>query len=96
MLRDQQKMYTQVERARRAEELINDPLLVEAFDNVKKTIETGWQDSSGGDREAREHAYYLLRAVKAVEGKLKAIIINGANARALLELEETRSGGGSS
>jgi hypothetical protein len=95
MTRNAFKLRAQAERGRQAEELVNNPLLREAFDNVRRVIETGWQNTSSEDRQARENAYYLLRSLQALEGNLKAIIVNGANAKRLLQLEEIKGGGGS-
>lgn len=94
MTRDAQKLRIQAERGRQAEELMRHPLLIEAFDNLNKEIETGWKNSSGGDREAREEAYRLHRSALRLRGILKQFMVSGSNAKLLLEAEESKAGAG--
>ena len=87
------KLRSQAERGRQAETLVNHPLLVEAFDTIEKEIDKGWKDSLSTDREARDNAYMLHRVLSTLRSNLKAIIVNGNNAKVLLQLEEVKGGG---
>jgi hypothetical protein len=89
---DAQKLRSQAERGRQAEELVNHPLLLEAFDNIEKVIDTGWKNSSSEDRQARDNAYLLHRVLSNLRSNLKAIIVSGGNAKKLLQLEEIKGG----
>jgi hypothetical protein len=71
---------------------VNHPLLLEAFDNIEKVIDTGWKNSSSEDRQARDNAYLLHRVLSNLRSNLKAIIVSGGNAKKLLQLEEIKGG----
>ena len=90
--RDAVKLRAQAERGRHAEALEKDYLIVEMFDNLEKQIEKAWKDSAAGDQEARDNAYRLHRLVRTWRSNLKAILVNGNNAKVLLQLEEIKGG----
>jgi hypothetical protein len=90
---DAQKLRAQAERARRAATIVEDPIFIEALDAIDRVIEEGWKQSSAEDRQARDNAYMLHRLLTNLRGHFKAILVNGNNARALLQLEEIKSGG---
>jgi hypothetical protein len=90
---DAVKLRAQAERGRRAETLLNDPLMVEAFDTLEKKIEEAWRNSSSEDRQARDNAYLLIRLLTTLKSNLKAIMVSGNNAKVLLQLEEIKGGG---
>lgn len=93
--RDPAKARAQLDRARRAEELVNNPLFIEALDAIQKVIDEGWKNSSAEDREARDNAYMLHRLLSRFRGHFKSIVVSGHNAKALLQQEEDLSGGSS-
>lgn len=93
--RDASKLRAQSERGRRAKAIVEDPLFIEALDEIERVIEIAWKNSSSEDRQARENAYMLQRLVTRFRGMFRQIIVSGSNAKKLLELEEVKSSGGS-
>lgn len=89
---DPAKLRGQIERARRAEEIVNDPIFVEALDNIEREIETGWKSSAAEDNKARDNAYLLHRLLTRIRKEFSAILVSGSNARALLAAEADESG----
>ena len=61
-------------RGQKAQTLLNDPLLVEAFEDVHADIITGLEKSEFADVEIREDAYRMLRALESLKGKLERYV----------------------
>jgi len=55
-----------------ANQLLNDPLLVKAFDDVKAGIVKQIEDSNFRQTKEREQAYQMLRALSAVKGQIES------------------------
>lgn len=64
-------------RAIEARRLLEDPMMVEAFDQLKKTYTQAWQDSQYGDTEGRERAFRMIHAAEKVQQQLHEIVLNG-------------------
>ena len=56
---------TPEERERRAQSLINDPLLNEAFDVLKEDLMNRWNHSGSTDLEARESIWLAMRLLES-------------------------------
>ena len=50
------------ERARRAHTLLNDPLIVEAFETLEKDLLDSWKHSGTSDKETRESLWLAKTA----------------------------------
>jgi len=48
------KVAEAIARGHRAEALLDDPLLVEAFDTLEKTYQAAWRDTKVAETEKRE------------------------------------------
>jgi len=68
---------TPEERERRAQSLINDPLLNEAFDVLKEDLMNRWNHSGSTDLEARESIWLAMRLLDRIRGHLTSIVETG-------------------
>lgn len=59
-------------RAMRARELLQDPLMVEAFSSIQEHCFDSWAGSK--DSGAREGYWHQLQALRALKGRFEAII----------------------
>ncbi len=86
---DEHKLRRQAERARRAQDIMEDELVQEAFAELEKTIDTAWKTSIGDEREQRENAYIMYRLLQQFRSHFGQIINTGEHARKqLLELKD--------
>jgi hypothetical protein len=82
---DEHALRRDAERATRAAALVNDELLNEAFDLYENELITAWKNSPSNSSEAREHAYWALKALIAVRATLEGVIAGGTLAKAELD-----------
>ncbi len=75
----------QAERARRAQELLEDPLIKESFDSLESTYLSAWRDSRPGEELEREVLWQAWFALDAVRQHLNQVMQNGKIARDALE-----------
>jgi|TARA_R100000750_G_scaffold23689_1_gene15465 phosphomevalonate kinase len=68
---------TPEEREQRAQSLINDPLLNEAFDVLKKDLMNRWSNSGSTDLEARESIWLAMRLLDRIQGHVTSVIETG-------------------
>lgn len=64
-------------RARRAESLLNDELLTEAFDALRTTYLAAIEDSKVDQTDVREKLYAHITTLKSVRGHLRSVMENG-------------------
>ena len=76
-------------RAAKAEALLRDPTLVEAFDNLEANFIEAWRNTSVADTDNRERIYHLLSALQALKGQLHTVIEGGKVAQANLDNAKT-------
>ena len=74
---------TPEERERRAQSLINDPLLNEAFDVLKEDLMNRWNHSGSTDLEARESIWLAMRLLDRIHGHINSIVETGHMAKML-------------
>jgi hypothetical protein len=78
--------YEDVSRAAKAQQLMEDPILQEAFEILRQDYFQKWVGST--KPELREACWYLYQAVKRAPEHLEAVIRNGQLAqRAINEFE---------
>lgn len=75
------------EAARRGEEarqLLEHPLLAEAFHTIREEVTKQWENSPVRDVEGREKLWLTLRLLSRLEGQLQLMVETGKVARASL------------
>lgn len=81
-----------VNRAQRAQALINDELLAEAFTKLQNEYREVWEQSPATATAVREKAYLALKMLPVLRSSLEAMIMDGSVARKqLTNLEEDRA-----
>ena len=68
-------------RAREAEALLANPLLVQALSEIKTELYANWLNSPVRDVEGRELIFLGLRVLQQLEGNLRAHITTGKMAK---------------
>ena len=77
-------------RGEHARRLMSDPMLVEAFDTVEKTIRDAWAGSGEQQERERERLWLMLKLLGRVQGHLKTALETGKLAATQLDIEERR------
>lgn len=72
------------ERGQRAKELLENPLLVEAFEVIEQEIQKAWEDSPARDAEGREKLYQMLMISRKVKRHVESVVHTGEMARRTL------------
>jgi ribosomal protein S18 acetylase RimI-like enzyme len=67
----------QEQRERRAQLLVDDELLNEAFDALKEDLMSRWSNSGSTDLEARESIWLAMRLLDRIRSHLISIIETG-------------------
>lgn len=70
--------------AERARQLLKDPMIVAALDELRNTVYTNIRTSSFKQKEEREYLYLQLKAIDEFERKFKLRITNGKLAESRL------------
>ena len=68
---------TPEQRESRAQSLIDDELLKEAFDVLRKDLMNRWQQSGSTDLEARESIWLAMRLLEKIHGHITSIVETG-------------------
>ena len=66
-----------IARGRRAEQLLNDEMLKEAFATIKADYRKAWEESSPRDTDGRERLWQAFQIIGKVETHLKNVMNNG-------------------
>lgn len=74
-----------LERANRAEKLLNDPLLIEAFDSVRNAIIQNIENAPIRDRDGVHECLLMLKLLPGVRSYLKQALSDGKVILAALE-----------
>ena len=69
---------TKIARAAQARRILEDTLVVEAFDAIEREAFNAWRNSEPEDSERRELVAAELRAMKRFRQKLQAVMSDGA------------------
>ena len=64
-------------RGRQAAELLEHPLLVEAFAALEKEVLDAWKASPARDAEGREKLWLMLHLSQKVKGHLETVVVTG-------------------
>lgn len=66
-----------VKRGRKAEAVLKDEILTDAFESIKKAQLGIIQSSQPADVEKRESAYYMMKAIELLSIKLNSFFQDG-------------------
>jgi len=89
MTDQQQELRGRVARSERARAIIEDPLLVEAFDILEQRFTLAWRFSPADATDLRERLWHHLQALAEVKAELESVLQDGMLARhQLSELAE--------
>lgn len=76
-----------VERGQKAERLINDPMLTEAFALVRQAIHEHWEEAPLRDREGAHELRLQLKLLSDVRANLEQALSDGKLAAAELKTQ---------
>jgi hypothetical protein len=82
---DEEHLNQAAARALRAQQLLEDELLSEAFAGLEENYTAAWRASSIDDVAAREKLFLAINIVGKVRDHLSAIVANGKLAQAQLK-----------
>lgn len=88
---NENKIRQRQDRAAKAEALLRNELLIEAFEYLDEQFIEAWRSSGVEDKEAREHIFHLSQALGAVKGYLQSVVEDGKLAQVSLEEFQRRS-----
>jgi hypothetical protein len=83
---DEYKLRADVDRAMRAQQLIEDEILTEAFTELETTYIKGWRSTLALEDKAREKLWVAINVVGKVKEHLAKVVANGRLASAELNL----------
>ena len=75
------------ERARRAQSLLNDPLIKEAFETLEKDLLDSWRNSGTSDTETRESLWLAMRLLDRIHTHLQSILETGQMAEKMQQYQ---------
>lgn len=87
---DEAKLRTEASRGQRAQQLLADELLAEAFAILRETYTNAMWCTKVEDSKKRDNIWLMKSNLDAVEGHLKTILETGKMAAKQLETERTR------
>ena len=85
---NEDKQRKDMDRGVRAEVLMRDPLIQEAFVTLEKEFVAAWKQTSVTDSETRENLYQLLQALDAFKGHFVRLIEDGHIAKDKLGIKD--------
>ncbi len=91
MSQNEQQLHADKARGERAKELIENPLLVEAFDKVKQDLLAAWLATKPAETDAREQLHRAYALVDDVRQVLVQVVGNGAIASQTLDKLKKRA-----
>jgi hypothetical protein len=60
-----------------AKRLLEDPVLIEAFEQVEAEIFREWKDSFSGNHDSREQLFHTLKGLERLKARLQATLDSG-------------------
>jgi len=89
MTDEEQHLRGRIARSERARAIIEDPLLVEAFDRLEAVYIDGWRVTQSDDTAGREALWHRIKALSMLRADLASVLQDGTVARyQLAELTE--------
>lgn len=85
----EQRLRNQQQKGREAKEILDTPIVQQAFEDIEKRITEAWKDASAKDEELVKRCKYTMDAYKSVREYFQEYVIKGENAKKeLLNLEK--------
>lgn len=82
------KLLGQTERGQQAKELLENPMLKDAFDKIEKYLREDWETTKGPDGDRREDIWRTLKLLENIKGQIKSIAATGkAASNKLLDIK---------
>ena len=78
-------------RAEKAEALLRNELLTEAFDYLEQQFIQAWRSSGIGEAEDRERIYQLSQNLEALKGYFQTVVSDGKMAQSQIDEVKRRS-----
>jgi hypothetical protein len=78
------KLLNEVERGRRAQDLLADPLLMEAFGTLEQAYTTAWAGTAVKAVEDREIVWRHMQSLRKVRSHLETAVRTGTMAKSQL------------
>jgi preprotein translocase subunit SecD len=88
-IHEEAKLKTEVARAEKANELLSDEIMVEAFTVLNRRFTEEWANSPVRDSEGRERIWLMQKLLKSVEDHLREIAQTGKLASLQLHQHQT-------
>lgn len=80
---------SKVSRGHHAKRIMEDELVVEAFDLIERQVIEAWQNSRADEEDERRNAYLMQRLLKNLRGHFQKTIRDGESAsKELLRLRD--------
>ena len=86
----EEKTRIELDRAARAERLLNDEMFRETLDGLRAAYRKGWENTNADDAEGREFFYHSLRLLNLIEAHIEEHIKTGKMAQ--IARENMRAG----
>jgi hypothetical protein len=88
MIDPEQKLLQEMDRGQQARDLLEHPLMQEAFSTIRETYLAQWESSPARDSEGREKIWTYLKQLETVKAHLSTVLETGRMAteqRSLME-----------
>ena len=86
---DQDKLEYERRRAAEAQDLLDNPLLQEALETIRASVDKEWLDAPARDTEGRERLWMMRKLTDKFEAHLTSIVNDGKIAsKKLADLEK--------
>lgn len=79
------KAFEKIDRGAKAQSLLNNELLQEAFNYLENEFTNAWKNSSVEDTQTRERLYLLCQNLSAVKGYIERAVEDGKLAQAAID-----------
>ena len=79
---------SEIDRGYRAKHILEDELFKEAFDTIHNNLTLHWQQSIASDKEGREDAWRMLKALNEVKRFFQVAMETGKMAEQQISLVE--------
>lgn len=70
-----------IERGRQAKSVLENPLIVEAFEIIDTKLIEKIRDSDLDDETSRQYAFLMMRAMKVFKRHFEQVLMKGENAK---------------
>lgn len=82
------QLLNEMDRGQQAKDLLEHPLMLEAFETIRQTYLTQWENSPARDVEGREKIWTYLKQLDSLKAHLTSVIQTGLMAKEQYSLME--------